>query len=112
MRLEFCMNDWVGLLLDVIRIFWENGFLVVWVDIIIWYDKVINVFYVVDVFGCLVNMKVVEVMCEMIGSLLEVKGFLWLEFEFLSMKFFFGGFFWNIYGFINIIWWFMVIVWR
>lgn len=106
------MSDWIGFLLDVIRLFCENGFLVVCVDIIIWDDKVVNVFYVVDVFGFFVNMNVVEIMWKLLGYLiLEVKGFFWLEFEFLSFKFFFGGLFCNFYGFINMIWWLIVMVW-
>lgn len=71
------MNDCVGFLLDVIRIFWENGLLVVCVDVIIWDDKVVNVFYVIDVLGCFVNMKIVEDMWKLIGYFLKVKGFLW-----------------------------------
>ncbi|XP_024371457.1 ACT domain-containing protein ACR3 [Physcomitrium patens] len=104
LRLELCMNDRVGLLSDVTRIFRENGLSVARADITTRHDKAINVFYVVDASGRPVNMKVVEAMRETIGSSLEVKGLPRSEPELPSTKLSLGGLFRNIYGLTNITW--------
>lgn len=98
------MNDRVGLLSDVTRIFRENGLSVARADITTRHDKAINVFYVVDASGRPVNMKVVEAMRETIGSSLEVKGLPRSEPELPSTKLSLGGLFRNIYGLTNITW--------
>ena len=75
LRLELCMNDRVGLLSDVTRVFRENGLSVARADVTTRDDKAVNVFYVIDASGSPVDMKVVEAMRKSIGhATLQVKG--------------------------------------
>ncbi|XP_024391748.1 ACT domain-containing protein ACR3 [Physcomitrium patens] len=75
LRLELCMNDRVGLLSEVTKIFRENGLSVARADVSTRDDKAVNVFYVLDASGRPVNMKVVEEMRKTIGhAILQVKG--------------------------------------
>lgn len=69
------MNDRVGLLSEVTKIFRENGLSVARADVSTRDDKAVNVFYVLDASGRPVNMKVVEEMRKTIGhAILQVKG--------------------------------------
>lgn len=94
LRLELCMNDRVGLLSDVTRIFRENGLSVARADVTTRDDKAVNVFYVIDASGCPVDMKVVEAMCKSIGhATLQVKGLPRQELELPTSKLSLGGLF-------------------
>lgn len=94
LRLELCMNDRVGLLSDVTKIFRENGLSVARADVTTRDDKAVNVFYVVDASGCTVDMKVVEAMRKSIGhAILQVKGVPRQEPELSSSKLSLGGLF-------------------
>jgi UTP:GlnB (protein PII) uridylyltransferase len=74
-RLELRMNDRVGLLSDLTRIFREYGLSVARADVTTWDDQAVNVFYAIDASGCPVDMKVVEAMRKSIGhATLQVKG--------------------------------------
>jgi UTP:GlnB (protein PII) uridylyltransferase len=75
LRVELRMNDRVGLLSDITRIFRENGLSVAHADVTTQDDQAVNVFYVIDASGCPVDMKVVEAMRKSIGhATLQVKG--------------------------------------
>jgi len=87
------MNDRVGLLSDVTRIFRENGLSVARADVTTRDEKAVNVFYVIDASGCPVNMKIVEDMRKSIGQSLKVKGLPRQEPELPSSKLSLGGLF-------------------
>lgn len=93
LRLELCMNDRVGLLSDVTRIFRENGLSVARADVTTRDEKAVNVFYVIDASGCPVNMKIVDEMRKSIGHSLKVKGLPRQEPELPTSKLSLGGLF-------------------
>ncbi|KAI5058183.1 hypothetical protein GOP47_0026353 [Adiantum capillus-veneris] len=74
LRLELCTNDRVGLLSDVTRIFREHGLSVTRADVNTKDNKAINVFYVTDAAGNVVDLKAVEAVRQSIGkAVLQVK---------------------------------------
>ncbi|CAH9080310.1 unnamed protein product [Cuscuta europaea] len=73
-RLELCMEDRVGLLSDVTRIFRENGLSVSRAEVTTRGLKAVNSFYVTDASGCPVKSETIEAVRKEIGStVLRVK---------------------------------------
>ncbi|KAL2516936.1 ACT domain-containing protein ACR8 [Abeliophyllum distichum] len=73
-RLELCTDDRLGLLADVTRTFRENGLNVTRAEISTTMDRALNVFYVTDAIGNLVDSKIIESVRQKIGlSKLKVK---------------------------------------
>lgn len=67
-RLELCMSDRVGLLSDVTRIFREHGLSVTRADVTTRGNKAMNTFYVTDVLGGPVDMKIIDTIRKEIGQ--------------------------------------------
>ncbi|KAI5679404.1 hypothetical protein M9H77_10354 [Catharanthus roseus] len=73
-RLELCIEDRVGLLSDVTRIFRENGLSVTRAEVTTRGSQAVNVFYVTDASGYPVKNETIEAVRERIGStVLSVK---------------------------------------
>ena len=67
LRFELCTNDRFGLLSDVTRIFREHGLSVTRADVATRGDDAINVFYVTDMAGNRVDLKVIDAVRKEIG---------------------------------------------
>ncbi|XP_026385944.1 ACT domain-containing protein ACR4-like [Papaver somniferum] len=73
-RLELCGEDRVGLLSDVTRIFRENGLSVSRAEVTTRGSQAVNMFYVTDASGNVVNSETIEaVRCEIGQSIIRVK---------------------------------------
>ncbi|KAJ7513778.1 hypothetical protein O6H91_23G013900 [Diphasiastrum complanatum] len=74
LRLELCMNDRVGLLSEITRIFREHGLSVTRAEVSTRGGMAVNVFHVTDMSGSPVDMKIVEAIRQEIGqTVLQVK---------------------------------------
>lgn len=67
-RLELCIEDRVGLLSDVTRIFRENGLSVTRAEVTTRGSQAVNVFYVTDASGNTVKNETIEAVRDQIGS--------------------------------------------
>jgi hypothetical protein len=67
LRFELCTNDRFGLLSDVTRIFREHGLSVTRADVATRGNSAINVFYVTDMAGNRVDLKVIDAVRKEIG---------------------------------------------
>lgn len=73
-RLELCIEDRIGLLSDVTRIFRENGLSVTRAEVTTRGSQAVNVFYVTDASGNAVKNETIEAVRDQIGStVLRVK---------------------------------------
>jgi hypothetical protein len=67
LRFELCTNDRFGLLSDVTRIFREHGLSVTRADVATRENSAVNVFYVTDMAGNRVDLKVIDAVRKEIG---------------------------------------------